>query len=217
MGKKRDWSGKKQGKLSIIREIGRDKFGNVVWLCECDCGKETYKSNNALINGASACSRKCWASTAPHLKGTHGMHRSKEYSTWRGIKNRCFNKNNTAYQSYGGRGITMCREWEDSFEKFLEDVGRAPKSKSRVSLDRIDNNGNYEPGNVRWVNHRKQMNNRRVNVLTMFRGKLMTLGEISEITGEAYHRVYQRHRRGLHGEDLVRRHKTGRKPKGADQ
>jgi len=95
----------------------------------------------------------------------HKVLSPREYNTWINIKQRCYNKNDPAYKYYGGRGITLCKEWENSFEAFLNDVGRRPTSKH--SIDRIDNSGNYEPSNCRWATHKEQGRNTRRVILSM--------------------------------------------------
>jgi hypothetical protein len=214
MVKKRDWTGQTQGDLTIITESGRDKHGNVLWLCQCTCGAKVHKSNNALINGAKSCSTACGVAASNKRRARHGMWRSKEYSSWRAMRMRCSNPNIKHYASYGGRGVRVHAEWDtsDGFDAFYAYMGPAPDGR-RVSIDRIDNDGNYEPGNVRWATPKEQGNNRRPNVRTMFRGKLRTLGEIADLTGELYHRVFQRFRRGLLGEQLVTPQRIGRPPK----
>jgi hypothetical protein len=213
MGKKRDWTGKVQGSLTIIAESGRDKHGNVLWLCECACGTKTHRSNNSLINGAQTCSTTCGVTASNKRRARHGMWRSKEYSTWRSMRARCLDPSDSAYENYGGRGIIVHHAWagSDGFDAFYADVGPAPKG-GRISLDRIDNDGNYEPGNVRWATPKQQANNTRRNVRVLFRGELRTLSEIADIAGEKYHRVNQRFKRGLMGEELVTRQRIGRPP-----
>jgi hypothetical protein len=141
------------------------------------------------------------------------MWKSKEYSTWRGLRSRCLDTTNNAYNTYGGRGISVHPAWagSDGFDAFYADVGPAPEG-SRVSLDRIDNSGNYEPGNVRWATPKQQSNNTRKNVRVLFRGELRTLSEVADLAGEKYHRVIQRFHRGLIGEELVTRQRIGRPP-----
>mgnify|MGYP007071600965 CR=1 FL=1 len=211
-GTKRDWAGVVQGKLTVIREDGRDEHGNVLWWCKCECGTETLKPNRSLAGGVKSCSPACGVAESNANRAKHGMWKSKEYTTWLQIKMRCLNKNNTHYHRYGGRGITICKEWADDFEMFLLGVGRAPTT-HRASLDRIDNDGNYEPGNVRWSNPKEQSNNRGNNIRVEFRGANMTLAEVARSVGIPYHQVFQRYHRGLRGEDLVTRQKVGRKPK----
>ena len=213
MANKRDWTGKTQGSLTIIAESGRDKHGNVLWLCECRCGAKVHRSNNALINGTKTCSTACGVSASNKRRARHGMWKSKEYSTWRSMRARCLDSSNDAYENYGGRGISVYATWADSdgFDAFYADVGPAPEG-VRVSLDRIDNDGNYEPGNVRWATPKQQSNNTRRNVRVLFRGELRTLSGVADLAGEKYHRVFQRFRRGLIGEELVTRQRIGRPP-----
>lgn len=217
MANKRDWTGKVQGQLTIIAESGRDKFGNVLWLCQCSCGAKVHKSNNSLINGTQTCSPACGVTRSNKARARHGLWRSKEYSIWRGLRSRCMEPTDTHYHRYGGRGITVCPEWAHSsgFDAFYAYMGPAPVG-VRVSIDRINNDGNYEPGNVRWATPKQQSNNTSRNIRTMFRGKLRTLSEIADISGEAYHRVNQRFRRGLLGEQLVTRQRIGRPPRISD-
>lgn len=93
----------------------------------------------------------------------HGMSRTKTYRSWSGAKSRCFNASNPAFEHYGGRGITMCDRWKDSFANFLEDMGECPPY-AYWGLDRINNDGNYEPGNCRWADAHTQANNRSTTV-----------------------------------------------------
>lgn len=109
----------------------------------------------------------------------HGHVGTREYNAWFGMKDRCRNRNNKIYKFYGGRGIAYAAELE-VFTDFLAIMGTCPEG---MSLDRIDNNGNYEPGNMRWASKKTQARNRRNNRLITFDGKTLTLAEWSEITG----------------------------------
>lgn len=212
MARKRNWNGIVQGKLTVIEEGGRDTQGNVLWRCLCECGKESIKSNNSLNAGVKSCSIACGVTESNVARTRHGMWKSKEYKCWSSMKQRCLNPNVKPYANYGGRGISIHKPWVDSFEAFLADVGIAPVT-HRASLDRIDCDGNYEPSNVRWSTPKEQSNNRGVTLKTMFRGEETPLADIARAAGIPYYQVFQRYQRGLRGEDLVMRHKSGRKPK----
>lgn len=211
MGRKQNWTGKTQGKLMVLSEVGRDAHGNVLWLCRCECGAEVTKSNNNLKGGVKSCSTACGVAESNAARAVHGMWKSKEYSAWINMKRRCLNSNTTHYANYGGRGITVHPVWVDSFKAFLSDVGSAPSP--RHSLDRIDVDGNYEPRNVRWATPKVQSNNRRDTLCAAFRGDSTPLADIARIANIPYHQVFQRYQRGLRGEDLITRQKVGRKPK----
>jgi hypothetical protein len=104
----------------------------------------------------------------------------RNYSIWYGIINRCHSKTSEKYPYYGGRGIAVCERWRSSLESFIEDMGDVPEG---LSIDRIDNNGNYEPGNCRWVTMKEQCRNRRSNRHIEFDGKIKTIAEWAEVTG----------------------------------
>ena len=151
--------------LTVIYPDG-DALGNggQVWRCFCTCGKFVSVAETDLKSGGvSSCG--CLPPINKHsrqmkgVKVTHGMSLTPEYRSWAGIKQRCFNKNDRSYKDYGGRGITMCDRWAKSFECFYADMGRKPEP--RMSIDRINNDGNYEPGNCRWATPKQQYHNRR--------------------------------------------------------
>lgn len=125
----------------------------------------------------------------------HGLTLSSEYFTWKAMKSRCYNPKYRAFSDYGGRGITICDRWRNSFEAFLEDVGHQPSTEH--TIDRFPNNqGNYEPGNVRWATPRQQGRNRRTNVVLVFGEKRMTLIEWSEWLGIGKTTLIERLRSG---------------------
>lgn len=121
------------------------------------------------------------------------------YRVWNSTKDRCLNPNAQHYHRYGGRGVTICEEWTTSFAAFARDVGEPPKG---ASLDRIDNNKGYEPGNIRWANRKEQSNNRDNNVRVEWRGETKTLAEWAEVYGWKYGLLASRWKRGLRGQEL---------------
>jgi hypothetical protein len=177
----RDLEGQRFNMVAVGRYCGR-QGGHTLWECTCDCGKVYVTSKAVIVNPTN---RSCGCHR-DRVRGkssiTHGMTATAEYEIWCGIKKRCFNSNHRAYKDYGGRGITMLQRWADSFEEFLKDVGPRPLSDSEI--DRYpDNNGNYEPGNVRWASPKEQANNRRSSRLITVNGKTKTLTQWGESSG----------------------------------
>lgn len=151
-----DLTGQKFGRLTAIKPIENHGHG-IEWLCKCDCGNETVVRCDGLVTGhASSCG--CYNRELKR-NYSHGMSNTKIYRVWCGMKQRCNNPNNLEYHRYGGRGIKICKEWNDDFEKF----GKWALShgyKQGLQIDRINNNGNYEPSNCRFVTPLENMRNR---------------------------------------------------------
>lgn len=116
-------------------------------------------------------------------KHRHSYPPTPEYRRWKDMRGRCRNKNHKLYPYYGARGISVCKRWDD-FQTYLDDIGERPSEAH--SLDRIDNNGNYEPSNVRWATSKQQQNNTRQNVKVVHEGKVMNMKEFCEKTGHSY-------------------------------
>lgn len=210
---KADLIGQTFGGLYVQAAAGRNKHYQALWSVRCVCGATTIKTTAALRSGLQRCSHACGVAASNKRRAKHAMWRSKEYSAWQAIKRRCLNPAHKCYARYGGRGITMHPAWVEDFAAFFQHIGPAPVTGRRVSVDRINNDKGYEPGNVRWATMKEQGNNRSTNARAWFRNDLRTLSEIADMTGEKYHRVWQRFKRGLTEEDLVRKHKVGRPPK----
>lgn len=132
---------------------------------------------------------------------THRMSATKLYKVWTSMKGRCHNTKDRQYHLYGGRGISVCQRWMGSFENFYADVGPRPSDKH--SIDRIDNNGNYEPGNVRWATGRQQLLNRRTSKKYEYQGSVLSCMEISELSGFSYMTISTRLARGMSAHDAI--------------
>ena len=200
----RDLTGRQFGKLKVLEKAyskalksgGYEQF----YKCQCECGNITIVRGGNLRNGATA-SCGCGIKEAAT---THGMSKSAIYRTWGNIKDRCNNPNCKNYFNYGGRGIKICDRWIN-FENFYEDVSKLPHfGEKGYSLDRIDNDGDYCPDNVRWATAKEQERNKRNNVIVEYQGQKMTLSEASEKSGVQAATLRRRMNHGETGEYLFR-------------
>lgn len=193
-GALRDGRQRSCGCLKTIKDIRGQRFGRLIalrvrvrvyWECKCDCGQPTTVLGESLRLGLTkSCGCINSERVTKGLRTTHGHNprrsRSPEYSMWAGMIYRCTNKNALNYSKYGGRGIKVCERWT-SFENFLADVG--PRPSLTHTLDRIDNDGIYEPGNCRWATNTEQLRNTQRNRLITFNSQTFTLAEWAEKVG----------------------------------
>lgn len=168
-------------------------------LCKCDCGKLKSVDTSRLKRGSAkscGCSttRRSLSVTDPKGLPTHGRSKTPEYRSWQGMIYRCFNPRKSGFSNYGGRGITVCQRWLESFCNFLEDVG--PRPSPAHSMDRIDTNGNYSPENCRWATSRVQNNNQRKTLMVEVDGTKMALSLACEKLGLSRQNCARRIRKG---------------------
>lgn len=186
--------GKKFNQLKITGYAGLTSSKNRLFVVLCDCGKKCAARDSDLKLGHKK-SCGCLLQKVTAARSTkHGSAkrggRTPEYKTWAGIIKRCCDEKSTRYSLYGGRGITICDEWRHDFTAFLAHVGTKPSSD--YSLDRIDNDGNYEPGNVRWVTQRDQVRNTNRNVNLTLYGVTMCVADWAEGLGIKADILYKR-------------------------
>ena len=149
--------GRRFGKRVVLRQAGRNKWKQVLWLCRCDCGKRDVVIGWNLKSGQSNCCKRCW-----RRQGGLTVKYKEHYAVYTSMLQRCFNKNNHAFGDYGGRGIVVCDRWRGpgGFAQFMVDMGKRPKGKS---LDRKNVEGPYSPENCRWASAKVQRCNQRQN------------------------------------------------------
>jgi hypothetical protein len=158
-----DLTGRRLGRLTVLARAGSDPRGRALWLCHCECGAEKAVQGSALAKGRIV-SCGCWVREALRVSGRknrrHGQSRgTPEYRAWRNMISRCTWPKLRDWRHYGGRGIRVAQEWLSSFEAFFAHIG--PRPSPGLSVDRIDVNGHYEPGIVRWATASEQNRNRR--------------------------------------------------------
>lgn len=200
---KRDITGKKFGRLLAEERTHVLSSGvkKSAYRCLCDCGNSTVVMRNSLIQGNTK-SCGCLRIDGPsETRSTHKKSGTPEYKIWAAIKRRCFNEKSNCFQYYGGRGIVMCQEWSDDFVKFLDHIG--PRPSLGHSVDRIDNDRGYEPGNVRWATKYQQSRNNSANCFVVVYGEKMIVTDAAERFSIKATTVWHRLSRGWNGHDAV--------------
>ena len=180
-----DMSGKRYGRWIAISIAGASARG-AMWNCTCDCGTTRKKLGSELRSGNS---KSCGCGHIDSVT-THGMTASAEYEIWHSMKSRCFNPQATGFPSYGGRGITVCKRWKDSFSMFYRDMG--PRPSASLTLERIDNDKNYTPKNCCWASRKRQQRNRRKSRMITHAGERLCLSEWAERIGMDYNTLFSR-------------------------
>lgn len=204
--------GKRFGKLVVISKGKKpnSKDNHAYWICKCDCGNTTLVASNSLKLGRTT-SCGCYGVEMRNKQGgknkIHGetyinKKKTKLYRTWANIKARCYNENNKSYVNYGYRGIKMCDEWKNDFSTF-RDWSINNGYNDNLSIDRIDNNGDYTPENCRWTTTNVQQNNKRSNHIVIYNGKQYTVANLCKVLNIPYGRTLDRINAGYTIEEAV--------------
>lgn len=203
----KDLTGKRFGRLLVLGHAGVVPSGSKMfhaWSCKCDCGKETIALGNPLKRNETTSCGCLWKEVVQgnSFATGHGGSRTRLYRIWRCMKNRCMDSKNKNYSLYGGRGISVCERWMN-FACFREDMGE-PTTESH-SIDRINGNGNYEPGNCRWATPKMQGQNKKGTIWITIKGKTKCLTEWCQHFGIARGTIHSRHSNGeVWGEAIFR-------------
>lgn len=202
-----DLTGMRFGLLKVVekQEGKTDSSKSCYWLCKCECGNVVSRKTSNLKRAYKGAVPNCGCLNRKRLKDKsyamkkHGMTRTKIFSVWGNMLDRCNNPNNFEYHLYGGRGIKVCDEWNADFLKFYDwaikngYVNESSKNRKNIlTLDRIDVNGNYEPDNCRWITAKQQIRNRRNTIFVELNGKKIALGEVCENYNVDYQKMYKK-------------------------
>ena len=201
MGKEIPMIGERFGKLTVIERAPNNRRGQAMWICKCDCGE-----NSQPIIGTSLRSGKTHSCGCLNIK--HHKRGTRLYKVWRDMKYRCYNPSAHLYERYGGRGIAVCDEWRNDFQAFydwaMSNGYKEDAKRGECTIDRIYNNGNYEPSNCRWVSHKEQQDNKENTIKVFIGGVEKTLHQISDEFGIGYYTLFKRYQNGLRGNELVK-------------
>lgn len=194
----KEMTGQRFGRVVVVHFDRIDKYRQARWLCRCDCGTEFATKGASLRQGdtqSCGCLRRdIVASQIKSRSTTHAMSRTKEYRCWCHMIGRCCNAKDKAFSGYGGRGITVCNEWRNSFDAFFADMGLAPSP--RHSIERDDVNGDYCKANCRWATQLEQARNTRLNVVLTHNGLSKPISEWVGLVGIKAGTIYSRIERG---------------------
>jgi hypothetical protein len=179
--------------LTVLR-AEKEGYDTYYWICRCDCGKEKrFRAKNVRRGASKSCG--CYRiKLLKEARTTYGSVRNPVWRAYHNMLTRCYNANADCFPSYGGRGIAVCNKWKESVDAFIQDIGPRPSPKH--TLDRIDNDGHYDPDNCRWALPKVQVYNRRTTVRISHLGDLLTIPEWAERTGIDQQTIRHRRQRG---------------------
>ena len=203
--RKNDLTNQTFGRLTAFYERGRNRWGNVLWLCVCSCGGIKIVPAGRLKSGTTK-SCGCLSPELSAIRGrklltTHGQSKTPLYAVWQAMKARCYNQSCASYGNYGGRGITICKEWNnfETFANWALNSGYSPD----LTIDRIDNDSGYSPENCRWVSMAVQASNRRNNRRITFNSESLTVTQWGRKLGGSDSLIWNRLRRGWPPDRLI--------------
>lgn len=202
MTKAIDLTGQTFGRLTVV--LASDKRaadGGMIWTCLCECGTFSAVYTGNLRKGHTTSCGCVRDEKVASVNLTHGMSHTPEYKVWRAMLNRCCDPTNDQYFNYGGRGITVCDRWLNSFECFYADMG--PRPGDEYSIDRRNNEDGYHPGNCQWVTLEEQHNNKRTNVYYFVNGQRKTVAQLSREHGIPETTLRLRLSRGMSAEQAI--------------
>lgn len=183
-----DLTGQRFERLLVQAFAYKKNSGNF-WTCLCDCGNETIVRGAYLLKHTTRSCGCLQQEMRAKWRKTHGMTGTRAHIRWKHMLSRCYNPQSKEYANYGGRGITVCERWRESFQAFYEDMGEPPPG---LQLERKDNNQGYSPDNCCWATVKQQQRNRRVTIFCTFNNETRSLPEWSEITGLPLNLLYDR-------------------------
>ena len=202
--------GKKYGRWTVIDkapdQITPKGYHNVMWKCRCECGTIKIVRGKSLVHGISK-SCGCYAKEVMSVAAAkHHCVGTRLYNVWDSMRQRCLNPNSRGYSAYGGRGISVCKEWDDftSFRDWAIKTGYDANAKfGKCTLDRIDCNKEYSPANCRWVDMKTQSNNKRNSIWLRYNGEYMPLTQLADVVGLDYSTLWKRYRLGKTPEQIL--------------
>ena len=198
--------GKRFGRLIVISEgEKRGKCRSARWICRCDCGNITKPITGEVLRSGRSTSCGCYKRDLTIQRNTkHNLCYTRIHRIWVGMKDRCYNPNTPNFKRYGARGIKICEEWLNSLEAFYK-WAMASGYSDDLTIDRIDNDGDYCPENCRWATNEEQCNNRGHHILLEINGETKTIAQWAKESGIKYRTIHARYNRGWTGESLIRK------------
>ena len=206
MSKVNDLTGRTFGRLKVLKRDKQDKYYNIFWLCECQCGVKSntgFRFKSGATQSCGCLNRELSGKRIGNLSRTHGYaNKERLYEIWKNMKYRCYNENDNRFKHYGGKGVKVCNEWKDDYLSF-RNWSMTSGYNDNLSIDRINNDGDYKPSNCRWVDNKTQANNQSRNRILTYKGKSKTMSEWADYLGLTYGAMNHRVQRNWSMERIV--------------